>query len=457
MTRTQTAAERIGAFCHSVSAGETSAPDDVKAMVRRLLIDVAGLCVAARGTDYVRAALNAGEGVGSSTVIGHKGSWTAVDAALINGTGAHGEDFDDTFEGGPIHAGAPVVPAVLAVAEREAIPGDRIVAAIAVGVEIMCRGSLVAPQAIHKAGFHPTAVLGAMGATAALATLLRLPPEAAARALGVAGSMASGIIEYLADGSSTKRLHAGLAAQSGIRAAALARGGFTGPATVFEGAHGFFKAFAPSRAPDFAQLTDGLGERWVGAGLAFKPYACGTMTQPYVDCAIQLARQGVMAEDVVSLICEVGEGTVHRLWEPLALKRNPPNGYAAKFSTPDCIAVGFLEGEAGLGAFEDAAVRNVRRRALAAKVSYVIDPRNPYPRNYTGHIRAELADGRVVEVRQPHMRGGAHEPLDDAEIIAKFRANCAFAGWDAKRSGALLAALGRLADGGAPDLSEARA
>jgi 2-methylcitrate dehydratase PrpD len=457
MTGASTVAGRIGAFCHSVAAGETSVPEDVKAMVRRLLIDVAGLCVAARGTDYVRAALGASEGTGSSTVIGHKGAWTAVDAALINGTAAHGEDFDDTFEGGPVHAGAPVVPAILAVAEREGIGGDRVVAAIAVGVEIMCRGSLVAPQAIHKAGFHPTAVLGAMGATAALATLLRLSPEATARALGIAGSMASGIIEYLADGSSTKRLHAGLAAQSGIRAVALAQGGFTGPTTVFEGAHGFFKAFAPSRAPDFAQLTDALGARWVGAGLAFKPYACGTMTQPYVDCAIQLARQGVTADEVVSFVCEVGDGTVHRLWEPLALKRNPPNGYAAKFSTPDCIAVGFLAGEAGLAAFEDAAVKDVRRRALAAKVSYVVDPDNPYPKNYTGHIRAHLSDGRVVEVRQSHMRGGAREPLDDAEIIAKFRANCAFAGLSHERTDALLAALERLAGGGMLDLNEARA
>jgi 2-methylcitrate dehydratase PrpD len=448
---------QIGAFCQGVATGKVPVPAPVRAMVRRLLIDVAGLCAAARQTDYVKGCLSATEGKGSSSAIGHRGRFTAIDAALINGTAAHGEDFDDTFEGGPVHAGAPVVPAVLAVAERQGIAGEAVVRAIAVGVEIMCRSSLVAPQAIHKAGFHPTAVLGALATTAALATLLRLPAEVTARALGIAGSMASGIIEYLADGSSTKRLHAGLAAQSGIRAAALAQGGVSGPLTVIEGNHGFYKAFAPSRPPDFTRITDGLGEEWIGATLAFKPFACGTMTQPYVDCAIALARSGVKAAEIESLICEVGEGTVHRLWEPLDLKQSPPNGYAAKFSTPDCIAVGFLTGEAGLQAFEDAAVTNRVRRVLAAKVSYVIDPANPYPRAFTGHIRAMLRSGETREFRQDHMRGGVNAPLSDAEIIAKYRANILFGGWTAGRGEQVLVALEAIMDGQSVNLGSARA
>ncbi len=450
---TEPVALTIGRFAAAAQARPL--PAAVQEMVRRLIVDVAGLCVAARGTDYVAACLASAEGTGVDRARPCQPR-SALDAALINGTAAHGEDFDDTFEGGPVHAGAPVVPAVLAVAEREGLDGKAAIAAIAVGVEVMCRGSTVAPQAIHKAGFHPTAVLGAMGAAAAVASALRMSPEETARALGIAGSMASGIIEYLADGSSTKRLHAGLAAQSGIRAALLARANFTGPATVFEGSHGFYKAFAPSKPPDFTRLTEALGESWVGADLAFKPYACGTMTQPYVDCARKLAAMGIGAEEIVSLVCEVGEGTVHRLWEPLSLKHAPPNGYAAKFSTPDCVAAGFLLGEAGLAAFEDEAVQEPRRRALARKVSYVIDPDNPYPRNYTGHIRATLKDGRVIEIRQPHMRGGAQEPLSDAEIIEKYRANCAFGGYDAERTARLLAALETFAAGGRLDLTEAR-
>jgi 2-methylcitrate dehydratase PrpD len=451
-----TAALQIGHFIESVATGKTPLPGEVSAMVRRLLIDVVGLCAAARHTDYVASCLASAEGKGASSVIGHKGKFTAIDAALINGTAAHGEDFDDTFEGGPVHAGAPVVPAVLAVAEREGLTGEAVIRAIAVGVEVMCRGALVAPQGIHKAGFHPTAVIGALATTAAVAALLKLKPEATARALGVSGSMASGIIEYLADGSSTKRLHAGLAAQSGIRAALLAKSGFTGPPTVFEGSHGFYKAFAPSKTPDFSQLTNGLGETWIGATLAFKPFACGTMTQPYVDCAIALAKQGITADEIVSMVCEVGEGTVHRLWEPLALKQAPPNGYAAKFSSPDCIAAGFLLGDAGLMAFEDAAIRDPARRKLAAKVSFVIDPNNPYPKAFTGHIRATLTDGSVKEVRQGHMRGGVNDPLSDQEIIAKFRANAAFGAWSAARTAKVLSAIEQLCAGGNLDLKDAR-
>src|SRR6202521_2578860 len=147
-------------------------------------------------------------------------------AAFINGTAAHGEDFDDTFEGGPVHAGAVIVPAVLAACERYALSGAAALIGIAVGVETLCRLSLVVPKAIHRAGFHPTAVLGAMAAAAGVGAALRLKPDQIVNALGIAGSMAGGIIEYLAEGAWTKLLHAGWAAQSGLRAALLGRAGF---------------------------------------------------------------------------------------------------------------------------------------------------------------------------------------------------------------------------------------
>src|ERR687895_2347786 len=127
-------------------------------IVERLLIDVAGLCVAARNTDYVRAALGGWEASGRCTAIGHARALDAGGAAFVNGTAAHGEDFDDTFEGGPIHAGAVIVPAVLAACERHNPDGRMALIGIAVGTEVLCRLSLVVPKAVHKAGFHPTAV-----------------------------------------------------------------------------------------------------------------------------------------------------------------------------------------------------------------------------------------------------------------------------------------------------------
>ena len=416
-----------------------SARNVPREMAEKLLIDVAGLCVAARRTGYVRASLAGWEASGGCTAIGHSRTLDAAGAAFVNGTAAHGEDFDDTFEGGPVHAGAVIVPAVLAIAERNKIEGRDALRGIAVGAEVMCRASLVAPQLIHKAGFHPTAVLGAMGAAAAAATALRFSKNQFVNALGIAGSMAAGIIEYLAEGAWTKRMHPGWAAQSGIRAADLARAGFVGPRAVFEGAHGLFHGFARTTEGDWDKLVGGFGERWVANSLAFKLYACGTMTQPYVDCARRLAEKGVRAEEVVEMVCEAAEGTVHRLWEPLADKQRPPNAYFAKFSQPYCIAAGFVLGHAGLEAFTEERVRDERLRSLAAKVRYEIDPDNPYPDEFTGHVRARLKDGRTLEERQGHLRGGRNEPLSRADIEEKFRLNCAYGGWSAAQAERFLA------------------
>ena len=419
-------AEQLAAWLASTDA---ALPAAARETARRLLLDVAGLCLAARNTDYVAATLASVDGGGACTVIGVRDGFDAFGAALVNGTAAHGEDFDDTFEGGPVHAGAVVVPAVLAACERERLGGDRLLVGIVTGTEVMCRLSLVAPKATHAAGFHPTAVFGALAAAAGVSAALRLPTPAIASGLGIAGSMASGIIEYLAEGSSTKRMHAGWAAQSGIRAALMARGGFIGPRTVLEGQHGLYRAFAPSARPDFEPLQRDLGCTWVMEQIAFKPYACGTMTQPFVDCAIELAEQGVAAGDIETITCEVAEGTVHRLWEPLAVKHRPPTPYAAKFSTPYCMAVGFFDRRAGFAQFTQSRVNDPAVLALASKIRYSINPHDEYPRNFTGHLRATLKDGSQREVRRPHMRGGIHAPLSSEELDAKFLDNALYGGW----------------------------
>ena len=412
-----------------------------------LLIDVVGLCVTARNQDYIASALAGWDDDGPCTAIGHARTLNATGAAFVNGTAAHGEDFDDTFEGGPVHAGAVIVPAVLAGCERHHPDGRMALIGIAVGTEVLCRLSLVVPKAVHKAGFHPTAIFGAMGAAAGVGAALGLNAKQIVDALGIAGSMAGGIIEYLAEGAWTKRLHAGWAAQSGIRAALLARHGFVGPRTVFEGVHGLFHGFAHTTAGDYGALTGDFSTRWVMDTLAFKPYPCGTMAQPYIDCARRLAARGIKAEDIDEIVCEVAEGTVHRLWEPLADKQCPRNGYSAKFSTPYLLATGFVHGGVGLGAFTDTAISDARVLALAAKVKYVIDPDNPYPNNYTGHIRATLKDGGVIEERQPYLRGGAQEPLTRQDVTDKFLLNAQHGGWNKAQSDAALQLLATLYNG----------
>jgi 2-methylcitrate dehydratase PrpD len=179
--------------------------------------------------------------------------------------------------------------------------------------------------------------------------------------------------------------------------------------------------------------------------------------RPHIDCARRLSARGVRPEDIREIVCDVGEGTVHRLWEPLAAKQKPANGYAGKFSQPYCIATDLVRGNVGLGDFTGEAVKDARVLAVAGKVRYRVDPANPYPNQFTGHVRATLADGSVIEERQPHFRGGAKEPLTRADIFDKFALNCRHGGFDEAKTRRALDVTKTLYDGpltgkrGAPD------
>ncbi len=414
------------------AAFDTAAlPSGARNAVRRTLLDSLGLIVSARNEDYVKAVRNAADETGPCIVPGHPQPLDPMNAALLAGTSVHGEDFDDTFEGTPVHVGSVMVPAILAAAQQRGLSGDDVLRGIAIGGELMCRLTLVAPTAIHRQGFHPTAICGAFGAAAGIASALRLSPQQTASALGIVGSMASGIIEYLAEGTWTKRMHPGWAAGAGWRAARMAESGFAGPRTVFEGEHGALFAFAVEGIDrDFSQLTDGLGTEWQLANLAFKPYACGTMCQPYIDCALGVRDQVDSLDDIVAITAKVGEGTVHRLWQPAEEKSVPSTPYGAKFSGPFCIAVALVDGEAGLSQYTEGRIADPVVLAQAAKIRFDIDPNNEYPKNYTGDLIVSLADGRTLTANQPCLRGGRGAPMDDAELLRKFNANCAFGGWN---------------------------
>ena len=392
-----------------------------------ILVDIIGLCIAARNKNYVAAVINAAE-PGEHTLIGHALKASATSAALINGTAAHGEDFDDTFEGGPVHSGVVMVPAMLAAAEHYRLKSENIMLGLVAGNELLCRLALTLPKAVHKSGFHPTAVLGTFAAAFGIAVACRADSKVIANSLGIAGSMASGIIEYLGDGSWTKRMHPGWAAQSGLRAYAMAKAGFTGPRQVFEGTHGMFKVFASSIIPKTEYLVNDLGEKFVSDSISFKPYPCGTMVQPYIDCARQLRSQTIVVDNIESIICDTAEGIVHRLWEPLDTKRVPPTSYAAKFSVPFGVALGLLRGHADLADFSEESISDPALLALAAKVGYVIDPNNPYPAAFTGHVGVKYKDGTTMETKQDFLRGGRDAPLTRDEINEKFYANCRYGG-----------------------------
>ena len=244
-------------------------------------------------------------------------------------------------------------------------------------------------------------------------------------------------------------MHPGWAAQSGLRAALLARAGFIGPRTVFEGMHGLFNGFAHTREGNYAALLErlrrALGDR--DAGLQALSVRDHDPALHRLRAAAARARHRSRTRSR-RLVCEVGEGTVHRLWEPLADKQRPPNGYAAKFATPYCIAAGLVRGGVGLDAFTDDAVRDPAVRALAAKVRYEIDPANPYPRRlHRPHPRALARRHASSRSASRTCAAAAHEPLSRARHRGEIRAQRRHGGWSTERIDRALALARKLFDG----------
>jgi 2-methylcitrate dehydratase PrpD len=442
-----TAAQRLARFVANLSLD--AIPRPVVEQATRLALDTLGNGLAATGEDFGRAALDVAERLGGapeSALLGRPTRVAAANAVLANATLAHGLDFDDTREDAIVHTGCVAVPTALAVGEAVGACGRAMLEALIAGVEVMCRVGLAVPGALHARHFHPTAIAGGFGAVAAAARLQRLSEPQVAHAFGIVGSQASGIIEYLADGSWTKRMHPGWAAHAGVVAALLARGGFTGPASVLEGEHGLYAAFAGGHdAARLDALLGTLGTKWELAELTLKPYPCGSIAQPYMDCAARLReRDGIAADAITAIRCRTSAGPVPRLWEPLAAKHAPPNGYAAKFSLPYLIAVILVKGRAGLAEFTDAAVRDRDVLRLASRVTYELDPTIDYPRQFVGDVEVTLADGRRLRERQERPRGGPDAPLTRAEIEAKFRGNAGLA-LPAGRTDAIIAAVSGLA------------
>jgi 2-methylcitrate dehydratase PrpD len=405
-------------------------PQGVVDKAKLVFLDTLGIALASSTMDFGRMVTNVARQLGgpnSSRLIGSPLKVAAANAVLANGTLAHGLDYDDTLEEAIVHTGCCAGMTALAVGEELRASGNAVLEAAIAGTEVMCKVGLIAPGKFHARGFHPTALCSTFGAAAAAGKLLGLEPVQWIDALGLCGSQSSGIIEYLADGTWTKRFHPGWSAHGGVIATMLAREGFRGPATVFEGQHGFYRAFGGADEYPFEKFNE-LGRTWEIPKLTFKSYPCGSISHPYMDCALTLKQKYAVApERVAEIVCRTAEGPVHRLWEPLADKQRPTSSYGAKFSLPYSIAVMLIRGRAGLEEFSDEAIRDPEVLSLAKKVRYELDPTIDYPRHFSGHVKIVLADGGILEENQPHPRGGLESPLPPEEIERKFRANARLA------------------------------
>jgi 2-methylcitrate dehydratase PrpD len=420
-----TLARRLADF--TVSLEFAALPPEVVASVRLRTLDILGIALAAATGETAPSVLGALEGWGASgdcTVIGAKRSAAVPLAILANGALAHSLDFDDTHAASITHASALVVPVALALAEAGALDGRATITAAVAGYEAIARLGMAASGAFHARGWHATAVCGAFAAALVAGRLEQLDADRLTAALGIAGSFASGVLEHLEDGSWVKRVHPGWAGHAGAVASALARGGFTGPATILDGRFGFYRTFLGAE-PDPAPFET-LGREWETLAIGYKPYPCCHYNHAYLDCALELRRAHALAPEAIAAVeCRVPAGQVPIVCEPRAAKLRPRTAYDAQFSLPYSVASALLDGRVGLDTYAPARLTEPARLALAERVTHVVDPDSTFPRGFPGWVRIRLVDGRTLEARAPDGRGSRSRPLPPEAIVEKFRDNAA--------------------------------
>jgi 2-methylcitrate dehydratase PrpD len=403
-------------------------PPMVRSRAKRLMLDAIGCGLAAKRSDFAATSLRAIAelgGAGPRAVLGHPDRLALRDAVLANGILMHGLDYDDTHGEGVVHLTVAVLPAVLGLGAQLGRSGRELLTAYVAGIECGARVASVAKGGFHQAGFHPTGVVGTFGAAIAAAKLYGMDVPQMVNAQGAALSVASGSLEFLQDGSWTKRLHAGWAGVAGITAAALARGGFVAPQAAYEGRFGLFALYLKRSDVPLERATASLGATWETLNVAVKPFPACHFVHAFADAAIALARKGVDPAQVESITALVPQEEVEVICEPAANKRKPANDYDAKFSLPYVVAASLRAGKFGLAELEERALADPDTLALAAKLAYRVDPNSGFPRHYSGELVVRLANGREVRHREAVNRGSADRPLSNAEVEAKFLENAA--------------------------------
>lgn len=401
-------------------------PRQVIENVKLRCLDILGIALASTVQDFAPSVLDMTErwgGGGECTVLGTKLTASPPLAILANGSLAHGLDYDDTHTASITHASAVVVPTALALGESLGLDGRSVLTAAVAGYEAITRIGMAAPGAFHARGWHATAVCGTFAATLVAGKCLRLDRRQLIAALGISGSFASGVLEHLEDGSWVKRIHPGWAGHSGALAAGLARGGFTGPASILEGRFGFYSTFLGQRV-DLAPGLATLGLEWETLRVAFKPYPCCHYNHAYMDAAVGLKREhGFTPGEIEEVECLVPAGQVPIVCEPAPAKRRPRTSYDAQFSLPFSVALALAEPEVWVDSYASERLGDPRLLALADRVSYSVDPSSEFPKSFPGWVKIRLKDGRLLEAREPVNRGSPENPLPPEAIVAKFRRN----------------------------------
>jgi 2-methylcitrate dehydratase PrpD len=363
-------------------------------------------------------------GTSSESTMFASGRSSAAGAALANGVASHILELDDVHKTSTLHPAAPIIPAALAIAEREHLDGPCFLLAVALGYDVALRiGEAVNPS--HYRYWHPTGTVATFGSAAAAGSLLKLNGDQMLDALGNAGTQAAGLWEFNADGAMSKHLHPGKAAFNGILSADLARLGFTGATRILEGQRGFFQAMTASW--DATSLVDGLGKVWKISENCYKLHSCCGHTHTAVDIALTLRLQrGWSAAEVLENVINVHIETYGPGYA-IVNESNPRSSYQAKFSIAYCVAAALVEGLVGLGQFvpERFTAEGVRVPAIAAllpRVTVMVasDLTAKYPSAWPARLTLTLKDGSKLTAAADYPEGNPELPLSDVQLENKF-------------------------------------
>ncbi len=405
-------------------------PEDVIVRAKLHLLDTLGVALAGSVQPHAVNTANA-----IAAMPGSKGNcriwgreryaFSAPYAALANGIASHVLDYDDTHTDSILHGSAVIAPVVFALAEELKLGGRDLLCAFVCGWEVAARIGACAKGSFHERGFHSTAIAGVFGATVAAAKLLKLDVKQTMNALGLAGSQASGVAEYLSNGSASKCFHAGWSAHSGILAAHLACAGVTGPETIFEGRYGLYVTHGKAELADIDGVSADLGTRWELMRVSIKPFPCCHFGHAFISCALDLRTDGVEPKDVVAIDCVVDPIEVALICEPLNEKYAPKTPYEAKFSLPFMVAAALTDGLVNARTFTPDSIARADVLSLAAKVRYrdAHPGETTFPKYFPGWITATLTDGRRIERRLDINYGNPDSPMKEDDLRRKFFEN----------------------------------
>ncbi|CAM3959635.1 MmgE/PrpD family protein [Bordetella muralis] len=424
---TNTAAWRMAQFARQLTL--EAIPLDVQMLGRLHIADAIGVGLAASHVPSHRAFMTklltqCPQG-GKSTVLGATDTVFPDTAALVNGTSIHSLEYDDTHMRSIVHGSAVIVPPILAVAQEQGLPLSEVLRLTVVGWELLVRVGQAAAGAFQRRGFQVTSVGGAVVAATLAAAARGADVQTIARAAGIAGSQASGIFEFLSDGSNVKALHPGWAAHAGVWAANLAMSGMTGPASVLEGKHGIYAAYADDRSAGdrLSNELDSLEKVWVLREAAFKFYPCCHYIHPYLEAAGQLREQAAgTGQRIVGAHCLVAAGAGLVIAQPWERKQAPRDTNDAKYSLPYCVALVLLNLPVNVKAMTTGPL-NEQALKLAAHISAEPWDESGFPERFGADLSVTLENGAILRANVPQVIGSAERPASVEQVQAKFLNN----------------------------------